>query len=302
VVLGVGDDCALLRPMPGHVVALTTDTLVVGRHFPLETSAHAIGWKALAVNLSDLAAMGAQPQAFLLALTLPEFDAGWLEQFADGLHALAREAGVDLIGGDTTRGPLTITITAIGQVPEAQALRRSGAQPGDLVCVSGTLGDAALALQQLQMQMQDPAPAQNEAHWQLRSRLDYPTPRLTAGLRLREFASAAIDLSDGLAGDIEHILAASGVGAEIEVQELPMSPAFAQLHPPAQRLQLQAAGGDDYELCVCIPPQRLHEAQAAVALALTPIGRITAESGLRWLDATGAPVGVQMSGYDHFKF
>ncbi|MDB5985972.1 MAG: thiL [Nevskia sp.] len=300
VALGIGDDCALLRPIAGCVAALTTDTLVAGRHFPIETAAHAIGWKALAVNLSDLAAMGAEPQAFLLALTLPEFDASWLEQFADGLHALARDAGIHLIGGDTTRGPLAITITAIGQVPEALALRRSGAQVGDVVCVTGTLGDAALALQLLQTP--DSMHPTTDAHRQLRARLDYPTPRLAAGLCLREFATAAIDLSDGLAGDIGHILAASNVGAEIAVQDLPMSPAFAQQHAPSQRLQLQVAGGDDYELCVCIPPQRLREAQAALALALTPIGRITAAPGLRWFDASGHSMTVELSGYDHFKF
>jgi thiamine-monophosphate kinase len=305
IALGIGDDCALLRPIAGHVAAITTDTLVAGRHFSADTPAHAIGWKSLAVSLSDLAAIGATPQAFLLALTLPEFNASWLADFAAGLHALCNETSIHLIGGDTTRGPLTINITAIGQVPEMQALRRAGAKPGDFVCVTGTLGDAALALRLTKPPLSladDLSDASSFALYEnLQKRLDYPTPRLAEGIRLRGIASAAIDLSDGLAGDLRHILDASNVGVEINVDDLPMSPAFEWFHDHRQRLQLQASGGDDYELCVCIPPQRLAEAQAAVGHLLKPVGRITARTGLRWLDHNGAVLNVELKGYDHFR-
>lgn len=301
IALGIGDDCALLRPIAGHVAAITTDTLVAGRHFPADTSAHAIGWKSLAVSLSDLAAMGGTPQAFLLALTLPEFNANWLADFSAGLHALAQDADIRLIGGDITRGPLSINITAIGQVPEKLALRREGAKPGDLVCVTGTLGDAALTLRLLE-HPQSSADAPSFVLFEsLRKRLDYPTPRLVEGVRLRGIVNAAIDLSDGLAGDLQHILDASEVGAEIVTDDLPMSLAFARLHKREQRLELQAAGGDDYELCVSIPPQRLAEAQAAVGHLLRPVGRITAQTGVRWLDHNGAVLNVELKGYDHSR-
>ena len=288
--LGIGDDCALLRPPVGHELAVTTDTLVAGRHFPLDTAAADIGWKSLAVNLSDLAAMGAAPRWFLLALTLPDADASWLEGFSTGLAELAAEAGIALVGGDTTRGPLSVTITAIGSLPPGAALRRSGAQAGDAVCVTGTLGDAALALRGLR---------END-DLMLRSRLDRPTPRLSAGLALREIAHAAIDLSDGLAGDLKHVLDASGVGADIDTASLPMSASFARLAGDDARLALQAAGGDDYELCVCIAPDRVDEARAKLDLPLTVIGRITAEPGLRWLDAAGKRIEPNLQGYRHF--
>ncbi|MDI3259594.1 MAG: thiamine-phosphate kinase [Sinobacteraceae bacterium] len=300
VALGVGDDAAVLRPPPGEELAVTTDTLIEGRHFPREAAPGDVGWKALAVNLSDLAAMGAQPRWFVLALTLEPSRAhdAWLAAFAEGLARLAREAGVALVGGDTTRGALSVTITALGTVPPGAALRRSGAQVGDAVCVTGTLGDAALALQMLQTpsQMHD---AQTGEY--LFERLNRPSPRLAAGLALRDLANAAIDLSDGLAGDLKHILEASGVGAEIEIDTLPMSAAFARLHDPAQRLRLQACGGDDYELCLCIPPDRLAQARARVeALPLTVIGRIRDEPGLVWRDACGKPLNLDLHGYRHF--
>lgn len=294
VLLGIGDDCALLQPPAGEALAVTTDTLIAGRHFPLSTAPGAIGWKALAVSLSDLAAMGAAPLGFVLALTLPQADAAWLSAFSAGLAALAQRAGIPLVGGDTTRGSLSLTITAFGRVPAGDALRRSGAQPGDLVCVTGTLGDAALALQRLE-QARDDA----DERW-LRERLDRPEPRLAAGLALRAFATAALDLSDGLAGDLAHLLDASGCGARIEVDRLPMSPAFERFTAPAQRLALQAAGGDDYELCVCIPENRLDAARAALDLPLSVIGRITGEPGLRWLDAHGQIFEPGLGGYRHF--
>ncbi|WP_293369066.1 thiamine-phosphate kinase [Nevskia sp.] len=286
--LGIGDDAAILIPPPGHELLMTSDTLVAGRHFPLHTVAYDIGWKALAVNLSDLAAMGAAPLWFLLALTLPSPDERWLAGFADGLRELSEQHGIALVGGDTTRGPLSITITAVGSAPAGTALRREGAKVGDVVCVTGTLGDAALALS-------GRAPA-------LQQRLDRPTPRIDAGLALRGIATAAIDLSDGLAGDLGHVLAASGMGAELDAETLPMSEAFALATESAERLTLQAARGDDYELCVCLPSSRLREARAAVeatGTTLTAIGVISAEPGLRWTRG-GLPIDGPQHGYRHF--
>lgn len=298
VALGIGDDAALLRVAPGHELVVTTDALVAGRHFPLATVPADIGWKALAVNLSDLAAMGAEARWFTLALTLPEADEAWVRAFAFGLRELALRHRVALVGGDTTRGPLAITVTAMGQVPAGQALRRDGARVGDLVCVTGTLGDAALALRRLD------AAADSEAEGFLRGRLDRPTPRLDAGLALRGLAHAALDLSDGLAGDLRHIATASQAGAELEPARLPRSPAFSTLSAgmtEAQRFELQASGGDDYELCVCLPPERLAEAQARVApLALTAVGRIVAEPGLRLRYPDGAVEPLLAGGYRHF--
>ncbi|HEY0974340.1 MAG TPA: thiamine-phosphate kinase [Solimonas sp.] len=291
VPLGIGDDAALLRPSPGVELAVSTDTLIAGRHFPERTAPADIGWKALAVNLSDLAAMGAEPWVFTLALSLPEADPQWLRGFADGLGALARESGIALVGGDTTRGPLAITITVIGRVPVGRALRRSGAKVGNRVCVTGTLGDAALGLRRLD----DPAAAM------LMPRLNRPTPRWAAGIALRGLAHAAIDLSDGLAGDLRHVLDASGVGAEIGAHRLPGSPAFDALVLPHERLALQAGGGDDYELCFCIPPARVDEARALCApLSLTVIGSIVREPGLRFVDTNGTIMPFNFQAYNHF--
>ncbi|HZR34126.1 MAG TPA: thiamine-phosphate kinase [Nevskia sp.] len=297
VVLGIGDDCAVLRPAPGEELAVTTDTLVAGRHFDPAARAEDIGWKSLAVSLSDLAAMGARPRWFVLGLTLPQADSAWLERFAQGLKAAADKHGIALVGGDTTAGPLSITITALGTLPAGKALRRSCAKPGDLVCVTGTLGDAALALQ-LGLATQC---ARFDADREfLKARLNRPAPRVDAGHRLRGLAHAAIDLSDGLAGDLQHILEESWVGAEIEADKLPRSEAFQRLAPDASRLALQASGGDDYELCVCIPPEALAEARRRLDLPLTEIGRIRREPGLRWLDARGELLGVDLRGYNHF--
>ena len=298
VALGIGDDAALLRVAPGQELVVTTDTLVAGRHFPLATAPADIGWKALAVNLSDLAAMGAEARWFTLALTLPEPDEAWVAAFAAGVRELALLQRVALVGGDTTRGPLAITITAMGQVPAGQALRRDGARVDDLVCVTGTLGDAALALQRLD------AKSDSSEERLLRARLDRPTPRLEAGLALRGLAHAALDLSDGLAGDLRHICVASGVGAELEPAVLPRSAAFVALGAgltDLRRFALQAQGGDDYELCLCLPPERFAEAQARLApLALTPVGRIVAEPGLRLRYPDGAVEPLQAGGYSHF--
>lgn len=291
VPLGIGDDAALLAPPPGFELAVSTDTLIAGRHFPEGTAPADIGWKALAVNLSDLAAMGAEPWAFTLALSLPAADEAWLHGFAEGLGQLARSVGIALVGGDTTRGPLAITITVLGRVPAGQAMRRGGAQVGDLVCVTGTLGDAALGLRLLD---------QADTAALLIERLNRPQPRLAAGQALRGIAHAAIDLSDGLAGDLTHVLDASGVGADLREDLLPASESFNALVPMAGRIEWQACGGDDYELCVCLPPDRMTEAIARCApVPLTVIGRIVREPGLRFLTLQGERVTVGAS-YRHF--
>ena len=295
VALGIGDDCALLQLPAGEVLAVSTDTLVSGRHFPVDTAPYDIGWKSLAVNLSDLAAMGAQARWFTLALTLPDADQSWIAEFARGLSDLSAESSISLVGGDTTRGPLSITITVMGSVPVSSALKRNGARVDDVVCVTGTLGDAALALRVLN---------QPDLSSELRARLDRPTPRLAAGLALRDVASAAIDLSDGLAGDLAHVLQASNAGAEIYSQRLPSSLAFKQRVSPDDSLELQVQGGDDYELCFCIAPEKFDEAVARLAVIdvpLTLIGRITLEPGLRFLDANGATIPLEPNGYRHFQ-
>lgn len=289
--LGIGDDCALLDVPMGYELAVTTDTLIAGRHFPESTAPADIGWKALAVNLSDLAAMGAQPRWFTLALSLPAPDEAWLAGFSSGVKELADGHQVALVGGDTTRGPLSITITAMGVVPRGQSLCRSGAQAGDLVCVTGTLGDAALALQLLQ---------QGRTESTLMQHLNRPVPRVVAGQALRGWAGAAIDLSDGLASDLRHVLDASGVGADIEPAKLPASLEFQRLAAGESGVQLQLAGGDDYELCVCLAPADLEHARHKLDVPLTPIGVITARAGLRYLDAQGYEMKLELQGYNHF--
>lgn len=295
--LGIGDDAALLRLPQGQELAVTTDTLVAGRHFPNYAIPEDIGWKSLAVNLSDLAAMGAEPSGFTLALTLPEPNRDWLSRFAAGLFDLAQQFNVDLVGGDTTRGPLSITITAYGLVPSGQALRRNGARPGDLVCISGTLGDAALALD-----LRERAPEV------LAARLHRPQPRVRTGMALRGLASAVIDLSDGLAGDLRHILKASQVGADIELARLPRSADFQRhrldvlrLFPGDHTLQYLLSGGDDFELCICLPEERLTALRAAVTDEIAVVGVITPGPGLRWLDAEGVQTKLALGGYDHFS-
>ncbi len=297
IALGIGDDCALLDPPLGEQLAITTDTLIAGRHFPADTAAQDIGWKALAVNLSDLAAVGARPCAFVLALSLPVADQTWLDGFARGLRACAQAGSIALIGGDTTCGALSITITALGTLPAGSALRRSGARAGDLVCITGTLGDAGLALQAWRAG----SPVDGEDQRWLRARLDRPTPRNAAGMALRGIASAAIDLSDGLFGDLAHVCTASGVGAELRLDALPASAPFRQLAPAADRAALQLAAGDDYELCVCVAADRFGEAQRACGpLPLTAVGRIVAGAGVRLYDAVGAIVELPIDAYRHF--
>jgi len=296
VILGIGDDAALLQVPAGHELVLSTDTLVAGVHFPDGSAAADIGWKALAVNLSDLAAMAATPAWVTLALTLPEADADWLDAFLDGFCELADEHAVALVGGDTTRGPLSITIAAHGLVPAGQALRRDGAGANDDIWVTGTLGDAAGGLRQWR--------AGGIQSAKLRHRLDRPTPRVAAGVALRGLASAAIDLSDGLAGDLAHVLRRSGVGAELELGRLPTSRTLAEhFADEAERWRLQLGGGDDYELCFSAPPANalaIEQALAACELPATVIGRITAEPGLRLLAPDGTPFPADFGSFEHF--
>ena len=293
VLTGIGDDAAVVRPPSDRELLLCIDTLVAGVHFPLATPAAAIGHKALAVNLSDLAAMGAEPVWATLALTLPEPDPGWLEAFSDGFFALAGRYGVQLIGGDTTRGPLTVTVQAHGVSPPGQVLHRAGALPGDRIYVTGTLGDAALALRIPGAVPED-----------LRRRLDFPEPRIEAGRQLRALASAAIDVSDGLLADLDHILEASRLGARIEFSALPVSPALRNhlQHPAAKQCTL--SGGDDYELCFTAPVARHDEIldiAARLELPLTAIGTVVTGRGCLVLDTAGNPINMESSGYDHFR-
>jgi thiamine-monophosphate kinase len=320
-VLGVGDDCALLQMAPGMQLAVSTDMLVAQRHFFAATDPHRLGHKALAVNLSDLAACGARPLAFTLALALPEADATWLEPFSQGLLALADAHGCELIGGDTTQGPLNICITVFGEVPVGAAQRpgqpatlallRSGAQPGDDIYVSGTLGDARLALEALQGRMDLPDAVLNVA----RQRLEQPTPRVALGLALRGVASAAADISDGLLGDLGHILQCSGVGATLDtgiaINLLATQAYFTRasipfnyMLSPQLALQCVLAGGDDYELVFTAPAAQRAAVQAASAASATPvtrIGQIDAAPGLRLVDGHGAPVANTFTSFDHFK-
>ena len=284
--LGVGDDSALLTPPPQQQLVICADTSVAGRHFPLDTHPHAIGWKSVAVNLSDIAAMGAKPHSILLALSLPQIDHHWLKNFSQGLYDCCDQFGVSLIGGDTTQSPhLTITVTALGWIETGQAVTRAGAQVGDLICVSGTVGDAAFALQHMGHPLQ--------------KRLDYPMPRCQLGQQLKGLASSMIDVSDGLAQDLGHILKASGVGAVLQLDQLPVSSDIAKLEQE-KKWQLALAGGDDYELCFTISPQNYHLlAQQKLDVNLTIIGQITQNLGLTFLQ-NGIDYSIQFHGYQHF--
>lgn len=302
VVLGIGDDCALLQPAPGHQLAISSDMLVEGRHFFADVSPEALGHKALAVNLSDLAAMGARPLGFTLALSLPQADDVWLAAFARGLFALADAHGCPLVGGDTTRGPLNICITVFGEVQPGRALRRDAAQVGDDLYASGQLGEARLALEWLQGTPWARRAVGPELPAPLRERLERPSPRLALGQALVGVAHAALDLSDGLTGDLGHILAASGLGATVVCDALPVSPALAALGP-AQRRLCQLAGGDDYELLFSAPPAARTAVLAAARASDTPvarIGRLDPTPGMRWLDVQGQPVTVPNASFDHF--
>ncbi|HTH10222.1 MAG TPA: thiamine-phosphate kinase [Acidovorax sp.] len=306
-VLGVGDDCALLAPSPGMQLAISSDMLVEGRHFFADVDPEALGHKALAVNLSDLAACGARPLAFTLALSLPRVHEPWLAGFARGMWQLADAHGCELVGGDTTQGPLNICITVFGEVPSGQALLRSGARPGDDLYVSGTLGDARLALEAMQGHITLPAGVLARA----RQRLERPTPRVALGLQLRGIASSAMDLSDGLVGDVSHILTASRVGVAINV-DLATNLIASSAHPSSGSSPFDTelsrhcvlSGGDDYELAFTAPTaQRSAVAAAAAAsgTAVTRIGTVLAEPGLRLVDGQGRPVENRYASFDHFR-
>ena len=305
-ILGVGDDCALLAPQPGMQLAISSDMLVQGRHFFADVDPAALGHKALAVNLSDLAACGAKPLAFTLALALPHIDEPWLAGFSSGLLALADEHGCELVGGDTTQGPLNICITVFGEVPAGQALLRSGARPGDDIYASGTLGDARLALEALLGHIQLPASALQAA----RQRLERPTPRVALGMALRGIATSALDVSDGLTGDLGHILKASHVGATLNADIASQLIAARALftgstsHFSLDFLhQCTLAGGDDYELAFTAPASQREAVQAAArgaGVSVTRIGTIDAEPGLRLVDGNGQPLTAHPASFDHF--
>lgn len=298
-VLGVGDDCALLAPSPGMQLAVTSDMLLEGRHFAPQDGPAGIGHKALAVNLSDLAAMGATPRWATLSIALPAADDAWLAAFARGFFRMAELHGIELVGGDTTRGPLTIAITAIGEIPPGQALRRDGAQAGDDVWVSGVIGSAAAALAYRQgrifMEQIDAA--------KVLPALYLPAPRIALGIALRGIATSAIDISDGLLADLGHILERSSAGARLEFAALPVLPVLhGYLHEPVAR-ECVLAGGDDYELCFTAPAARRDAVRAAAetaGVAVTRIGHIISGPGLTVVAPDGQPLPVDKTGYDHF--
>ncbi len=295
--LGVGDDAALLEPGAGMTLVAAVDTLLEGVHFPPGCRAESIGHRALAVNLSDLAAMGARPAWALLALTLPSAEASWLEGFTQGFAALAQTHQVALVGGDTTHGPLAVTVTLLGQVPAGTALRRGGAAQGDALFVSGTPGDAAagLALEQGRL-------AAGEHDEYLRRRFLFPTPRVVLGEGLRGYASACIDVSDGLLADAVKLARASGCGVELDAERLPLSAALGALGTRQAR-ELALAGGDDYELCFAVPPGALARLEAQLPAAqwgYARIGTLCAAPTVRVRDATGE-LSVSARGYDHFS-
>ena len=320
VVLGIGDDAAILQMPADRQLVVATDTLNAGVHFPLDTAPADIGWKALAVNLSDLAAMAAEPAWCTLSLSLPDSDADWLDGFLDGFLDLAARHRVALVGGDTTRGPLSIGVTVHGLVEPGRALRRDGARIGDDVWVTGTLGDAAGALALLQRASEPvlasaceagpilPADAvvdtgTAKALPDLRSRLDRPTPRVAIGLALAGVARSGIDISDGLLADLGHVCTGSRIAAEIDIDRLPCSPALAARFGDDRRRELQSAGGDDYELCFTADPSmrgRIEAIAAETATPITRIGRMVEGEGVRAVGRDGVLWQPRQSGYVHF--
>jgi thiamine-monophosphate kinase len=299
VILGIGDDAALLDLPAGTELAAAVDTIVAGRHFLHGTDARSIGHRALAVNLSDLAAMGAIPAWATLALTMPDADAAWLERFATGLLDLARANGVVLVGGDTTRGPLTVSVQLMGHVPRGAALRRSGAGAGDLLAVTGTLGDSGAGLA---FAMGPPQARDGSAALDLIHRFEYPAPRVEFGVAARGLASAAIDISDGLVGDLPRLALASGLGAHVAVERLPLSDAMRAAATPERARDWALAAGDDYELLLAVPPRRFAALEAAAArlnLRLTAIGELVSGGAVTW-SLNGANFVPAVCGFDHF--
>ena len=298
VSVGIGDDAAVINTRPGEQLVISVDTLNLGVHFPEQSSAFDIGYKALAVNLSDLAAMGAQPMWFTLAVSLPSVDEEWLEQFSLGMLSLAQQYDLCLVGGDTTKGPLSITIQIAGTVPSGKGLTRSGARVGDDIYVTGTLGDAAAAL----------AACENKAKFNaddmgvIMQRLNRPTPRVAVGLALSSIASACIDISDGLAADLGHILEASQAGADIRLNALPLSDSLLQLDVQS-RTAFALYGGDDYELCFTAPAtasKEVESLQATLDCAITCIGQVISEAGLYQVD-NESHINLDIKGFDHFQ-
>ncbi len=303
VSLGIGDDAALLKPPSDQSLVVSVDTLVSGVHFPVDTKPEVIGHKALAVNLSDMAAMGSEPAWFTLAITLPDVDENWLTQFSKGLFALAREHNIQLVGGDTTRspqnGPLSITIQIMGFVPEGQALTRSGAVAGDAIYVTGVLGDAGAGLHVKQGQLNPPLSIAR----QLVDKLEQPQPQVKVGLALRGLANAAIDISDGLSADLGHVLTASNIGADISIDKLPLSDAFQSLKL-TDSWQLAASAGDDYELCFTVNESNeklVLQKLNTMGCDYIRIGTTSARPGLRWFDKSGDERLLSLTGYDHFN-
>lgn len=296
VVLGIGDDCALLKPPEGQVIAVSTDTLVSGVHFFPDVAPYTLGYKSLAVNLSDLAAMGATPAWFSLAITLPEVDTNWLHHFSRGLSDLAVKHKIALIGGDTTSGPLSITIQVQGFVEQEQALQRKKAKVGDSIYVTGTLGDAGAALE---LKLKGDSEPNNETAF-LTQRLEQPTPRIEIGQQLASLANAAIDISDGLAADLSHILQLSNVGAIIEVASLPLSNALLAVTTQEHAEQLALFSGDDYELCFTVSEQNEGRIKALLDEHCTKVGVITQQPGLRY-QRNGQSMEITGKGYEHFS-
>ena len=297
--LGVGDDAALVKVRAGMELVISTDMLVAGTHFLHDADPVLLGRKALAVNVSDLAAMGATPRWATLSIALPKIDERWLAGFARGMFAEAKRYGVELIGGDTTRGPLNMSITIFGEAPAGRALRRDGARQGDDIWVSGTLGDAALGLAALRKHIALSARERKACV----ARLDAPTPRVALGQALLGVAHAAIDVSDGFLADLGHILERSRKGAQVEFDALPRSTALRRHEASALARRCLVAGGDDYELCFCAPAKARSRVEAIgrrIRLRLTRVGRIEARKGLRLMDGNGKPMRIAASGYDHF--
>lgn len=295
VILGIGDDGAVLQLPHGKQLVVATDTLNAGVHFPPETAAADIGWKSLAVNLSDLAAMGARPAWCTLSLSLPQADQTWLDAFLDGFFSLAGLHGVALVGGDTTRGPLSVCVTVHGFVDEGRALRRDGARAGDDIWVSGTLGDAAGALAQWREKLRIVP--------ELKARLDRPTPRIALGLSLAGIAHGCIDVSDGLLADLDHVCERSGVAAEIDIADLPVSDALRAEFGEETVRALQASGGDDYELCFTAPPDAgaaIENLAGQVGAPVVRVGRIVVGKGVRALLSDGREWTSAGDGYEHF--
>ncbi|MEW6994548.1 thiamine-phosphate kinase [Colwelliaceae bacterium MEBiC 14330] len=299
VSLGIGDDCAVLAPVENQNIVVTTDTLVAGVHFPFDTSPRAIGHKAVAVNLSDIAAMGAKPSWISLALTLPEVDETWLTEFCQGVFELCEFYNVELIGGDTTQGPLSITLTAQGLTPQDSYLSRAGAKTGDWLYVTGELGDAALALQHIDGKVDIEA----QFFEVLKHKLDYPKPRILAGQTLREYASAAIDLSDGLIADLGHICQASNVGANVVLDSLPLSNIMRDNLLADDAINLALSGGDDYELLFTVSEDNkvgMETAMSHAGIAVTCIGQLNASQTIT-TTLNNKPVPINTAGFEHFS-